>query len=171
MRKSTFDKIVKALVHEANKGYSKVEFKQFKPEELRVPTDDTYELKYDDITLSIEYNSTDTDKVRANRKSINYPVKERMASIFTTDHSDGDFVIKREFFITEYNDANDGSTRLQFSTYVRVDTPKGTKRVLSGANQRVWIHDSNRNWTESSSMLNIHRTSKSIFRIVNGTQS
>ena len=168
MRKNTFDQIVKALVHEANKKYSEVEFKQFKPEELRIETDDTYELKYDDITVSIEYNSTDTEKVRANRKNINFPVQDRMVSIFTTDHTDGDFVIKRDFFVTEYKNDN-GSYKLHFSTYVRVETPKGTKRVLSGANQVIWIDEDNKDWTKSNSMF--HTTSKSIFRIVNGTQS
>tara|TARA_R100000329_G_C7573895_1_gene203183 strand:- start:223 stop:726 length:504 start_codon:yes stop_codon:yes gene_type:complete len=165
MRKKTFDQIVKALVFEANKTNSKVEFKQFKPEELRIETDDTYELKYDDIKATIEYNSTDTDKVRANRKSIDYPVKDRMVSIFVTDHTDGDFVIKRDFFVTEYKNDN-GSYKLHFSTYVRVETPKGTKRVLSRANQVIYIYEDNKDWTETRTMFN--RTSKSIFNIVNG---
>lgn len=168
MRKKTFDQIVKALVFEANQTNSEVEWKQFKPEELRIETDDTYELKYDDITVSIEYNSTDTDKVRANNKSINYPVQDRMVSIFTTDHSDGDFVIKRDFYVTEYKNDN-GSYKLHFSTYVRVETPKGTKRVLSRANQVIWIDEDNKDWTDSRTMFQFNRTSKSIFRIVNGT--
>jgi len=168
MRKKTFDQIVKALVHEANKKCSEVEFKQFKPEELRIETDDTYELKYDDITVSIEYNSTDTEKVRANRKNINFPVQDRMVSIFTTDHTDGDFVIKRDFFITETQNDNE-SYKLHFSTYVRVETPKGTKRVLSRANQVIWIDEDNTDWTTTRAMF--HTTSKSIFRIVNGTAS
>lgn len=166
MRKVTFENIVKAIVHEAGLKNPKAESKQFKPEELRIETDDTYEVKYDDITLTIEYNSTDTDKVRANNKNITYPVNDRMVSIFLKDETDKNFIIERDFFVSEYKKEN--GYRLHFSTYVRVKTPKGVKRVLSRANQVVWIDNFNKDWTETKSMLHTHRSSNTIFKIVNG---
>lgn len=166
MRKKTFDRIVEALVYEAKANYSKVGFKQFKPDELRIETDDTYELKYGDTTVSVEYNQTDTDKVRANRKSITLPLSSRMVSIWVTDNSDTDFVIKREFFISEYKLDDNKGYRLHFSSYVFVDTPKGTKRVLTNANQVLWIDNGTSSFTETRTMF--HRTSMSIWKIING---
>lgn len=166
MRKKTFDRIVEALVYEAKDNYSKVEFKQFHPDELRIETDDTYELKYGNTTLTVEYNQTDTDKVRTNRKSFLYPLSNRIVSIFLTDNTDGNFVIKREFFISEYKLDNDKGYRLHFSSYVFVETPQGTKRVLTNANQVVWIDNGIRTFTETKTML--HRTSISIWKIING---
>lgn len=166
MRKKTFDRIVEALVYEANANYSKVGFKQFKPDELRIETDDTYELKYGDTTLTVEYNQTDTDKVRANRKSITYPVNSRMVFITTKDVSDKDFVVNREFFISEYKLDDNKGYRIHFSSYVNVDTPKGKKRVLSKANQVLWIDNGSSAFTETKTMF--HRTSMSIWKIING---
>ena len=166
MRKKTFDRIVEALVYEANANYSKVEFKQFKPDELRIETDDTYELKYGDTTVSVEYNQTDIDKVRANRKSITLPLSSRMVSIFVTDNSNKDFVINKEFFITENKLDNNKGYRMHFSTYINVDTPTGRKRILSNANQVLWINNGTSSFTETKTMF--HRTSISIWKIING---
>ena len=144
MRKKTFE----ALVEDLRIGSSDTEhdgslrFGKLLPEVLRVPTDDTYKIKFNDIEISIEYNQTDTDKVYAGKKTTTYAVKDRMASIFVEDKTDKDFPIKRRFHVYEIREGNNSASRLHFSSYITVSNGKKTKHILAGANQVLWINNS-----------------------------
>lgn len=143
MRKKTFEALVEDLSSSSQsvserKSWS---FSKFKPEALRVPTDDTYEINFDDYKISIEYNQTDQDKVLANRKNIFYPVKNRMASIYVDDNTDKDFPIKRRFHVYEIMEENSSVSRLHFSSYISVYNGETTKHVLANANQVLWFNN------------------------------
>tara|TARA_Y100000004_G_scaffold166731_1_gene198664 strand:+ start:1096 stop:1581 length:486 start_codon:yes stop_codon:yes gene_type:complete len=144
MKKKTFE----ALVDDLRSGSQDTEhngswsFGKFLPEALRVPTDDTYKIKFNDIEITIEYNQTDTDKVNAGRKTTTYAVKDRMASIYVEDKTDKEFPISRRFHVYEIREDNNSVSRLHFSSYINVSNGKRTKHILSGANQVLWINDS-----------------------------